>query len=57
MRKFKLTKTLSWYYVFSFYIIFSLAVYSLFVYFYRGVIVKEGAEAQTFTVNEEVFVK
>ena len=42
MRKFKLTKSLSWYYVFAFYMIFSLAFYSLFVYFYRGVILKEG---------------
>ena len=41
MRKFKLTKALSWYYVFAFFIMFSLVSYSLVVYLYRDFILKE----------------
>lgn len=51
MRNSKVTKVLSWYYIFTF-----LAIFGLGVYLYSSFIIREGATPNKFTKDENVLV-
>jgi len=52
MRKFKLSKVLSWTYIFAFFVILGLGVY-----FYNGFKFREGQTGQTYSQGQSIFVK
>jgi hypothetical protein len=52
MRKFKLSKVLSWTYILAFFVILGLGVY-----FYNGFKFREGQTGQTYSQGQLIFVK